>query len=120
MITDTFDTMVILSNNGMQSGDVSGLSCIICPTTLGTQESVPCPSTTLSSIAEAVKDFKGKMVFVDLFTSVLISSPSDLRSYQRDCTERAKSYIQEMSILKEHPDKEVIIIIFRVNSNCNL
>ena len=70
------------------------------------------PSTTLSSIAEAVKDFKGKMVFVDLFTSVLISSPSDLRSYQRDCTERAKSYIQEMSILKEHPDKEVIIIIF--------
>ena len=81
---------------------------------------IHCPSTTLSSIAEAVKDFKGKMVFVDLFTSVLISSPSDLRSYRRDCTERAENYIQGMSILKEHPDKEVIIIIFRVNSNCNL
>ena len=94
--------------------DLNGMASIQCP------DWIHYPSSTLSSIAEAVKDFKGKMVFVDLFTSALISSPSDLRSYRRNCTERAESYIQGLSILKEHPDKEVIIIVFWVNSNCNL
>ena len=89
--------------------EFSGMASTQCP------DWIHYPSTTLSSIAEAVKDFKGKMIFVDLFTSALISSPSDLRTYRRNCKERAENYVQELSILKEHPDKEVIIVIFWLN-----
>ena len=89
--------------------DFSGLALAQCP------DWIHFPSTNLSSVPEAVKSSKGKMVFIDLFTSALISSSSDLRTYRKNCKERAENYMQELSVLTEHPDKEVTIVKFWLN-----
>lgn len=86
--------------------DFSGLALAQCP------DWIHFPSTNLSSVPEAVKSSKGKMVFIDLFTSAMINPSSDLHTYQRDCKERAEKYVQELSVLAEHPDKEVTTIEF--------
>ena len=89
--------------------DFSGMALTQCP------DWIHYPSTNLSSIPEAIKAFKGKMIFIDLFTSALISTSSDLRTYRKNCKERAENYMQELSVLTEHPDKEVTIVKFWLN-----
>ena len=65
------------------------------------------PGDSLATIPDAIMSFTGKMIFIDLFTPVMISASADQETWPKVCTEVSEIFFGILAVICDQIDREV-------------